>query len=56
MRQDAQRQALGLIALVGVLLYLARSKPEGDFSSTIIPLDEPTSIDWAESGGEMFFT
>ncbi len=48
--------AIGTIYIGGIVLYFAGAKPRSGFSSEIIPVDEPTAIDWAQVGGIMFLT
>ena len=48
--------ALSTVYIGGILLYFAGVKPRTEFSSEIIPVDEPSLVDWATIGGMMFIT
>lgn len=48
--------AIGTIYIGGIVLYFAGVKPAAGFASEVIPVDEPTAIDWAQVGGIMFLT
>lgn len=47
---------LGTIYIGGIVLYFAGVRPQSGFSSEVIPVDEPTAIDWANIGGILYFT
>lgn len=46
---------IGTISLGGILMYFAGVKPRSRIAHEIIPVDEPTALDWAEAGGLLFF-
>lgn len=48
--------ATGTIYIGGILLYFAGVKPRSAFSSQVIPVSEPTLVDWVQIGGIMYFT
>jgi hypothetical protein len=48
--------AMGTIYIGGIVLYFAGVKPRSGVASEIIPVSEPTAIDWAQVGGIMFLT
>jgi hypothetical protein len=46
--------AVAVMYVGGIVAYYAGIKPQGEFSSEVIPVDEPTAIDWIQVGGIMF--
>jgi hypothetical protein len=46
--------AISTIYIGGLVLYFLGDRPDGGFSAEIIPVSEPTAIDWAQVGGIMF--
>lgn len=48
--------AVATIYLGGIVLYFAGVKPRGQLASDVIPVSEPTAIDWAQVGGILFLT
>lgn len=48
--------ALTTIYLGGMVLYFAGVRPQSGLAREVIPVHEPTAIDWAEIGGILFLT
>lgn len=55
MRNTRQSRAfwgtLGALCALGVVAYYAGVKPQTPLEREIIPVDEPTLLDWAVFGG-----
>lgn len=47
---------IATIYIGGIVLYFAGHKPTTSLQSEVIPVSEPTAIDWAQVGGIMFLT
>ena len=58
-RRDGQEQAfwtaISVLYIGGVLLHYAGAKPEGTVAREVIPVDEPTALDWVTIGGILYF-
>jgi hypothetical protein len=49
--------AMGTIYLGGHVLYFLGVRPRaGTFFSEVIPVNEPTALDWVNIGGILFLT
>lgn len=48
--------AIGVIYIGGIILQYEGRKPTDSFSRQVIPVDEPTALDWVEIAGILFLT
>jgi hypothetical protein len=58
-KQEAGRlfwTVFGTIYIGGIVLHYLGARPQGGFSSEVIPVDEPTAVDWAQVFGILYFT
>lgn len=48
--------ALGTIYIGGIILQYRGIKPQSAVAREVIPVSEPTALDWANIGGILFLT
>lgn len=46
--------AVAVMYVGGIAAYYAGVKPRSKLASEVIPVDEPTAVDWVQVGGVMF--